>query len=136
MRKLVPAHILGALGFAAALAASSPVLAQSSLTVEIDHAARIQLRGAASSVIVGNPDIADVTVVDASTLFITGKGYGSTQVVVVDGIGRTLYQADVVVTAPRSGQVRVWRGGAMQEMACGASCAPSIRSSAPAPSGN
>jgi len=63
------------------LAAAVPGAAQAqsqALNVEIDQSARIQLRGQAGSVIVGNPQIADVTVVDANTLFVTGKGYGVT----------------------------------------------------------
>lgn len=114
-------------------AAAFPALAQNrGLDVEIDRAQRIQLRGAASSVIVANPAVADVTMVDASTLYVTGRGYGSTEVVVVDAIGRTLYQSVVTVTAPSSGHVRVWRGGAATEMSCGAGCAPSQRQ-APVP---
>ena len=107
-------------------ATAAPALAQNrGLEVEIDRAQRIQLRGAASSVIVANPAVADVTVVDASTLYVTGRGHGSTEVVVVDAIGRTLYQAVVHVPAPSAGHVRVWRGSAATEMACAAGCAPS-----------
>ena len=116
-------------------AAPMASVAQSRTTdVEIDRVQRIQLRGAASSVIVANPDVADVTVVDASTLFITGRGFGSTELVVVDAIGRTLFQTVVNVTAPAEGHVRVWRGGQSVDMACGASCAPSQRQ-APDPDG-
>ena len=97
------------------------------VNVEIDRSTRVQLGGVAASVIVGNPQIADVTVVDANTLFITGKGYGVTEVVAVDGIGRTLFQRQVVVTGGSTGSVRVWRGGQATEMACASSCAPSIR---------
>jgi Flp pilus assembly secretin CpaC len=97
------------------------------LNVEIDRSARVQLNGAAASVIVANPAIADVTVVDANTLFIVGKGYGVTEVVAVDGTGRTLFQREVVVTGGSTGTVRVWRGGQATEMACGSSCAPSVR---------
>lgn len=97
------------------------------LQVDIDRTQRIQLRAPASSVIVANPAVADVTVVDAGTLYVTGRGYGSTEVVVVDAIGRTLYQAVVTVGAPNNGQVRVWRGSEAVEMTCGAGCAPSAR---------
>ncbi len=98
------------------------------LSVEIDEAARVQLRGPAGSVIVGNPQIADVTVVDSNTLYITGKGYGVTEVVAVDSIGRTVFQSEIVVTAGSgAGRVRVWRGGQATEMACAASCSPSLR---------
>ena len=47
--------------------------------------------------------------------------------VAVDAIGRTLFQRDIVVTGGSTGSVRVWRGAQATEMACGASCAPSVR---------
>lgn len=97
------------------------------LNVEIDRSARVQLRGAAASVIVGNPQIADVSMVDANTLFIVGKGYGVTEVVAVDGVGRTLFQREIIVSGGSTGSVRVWRGAQATEMACGSSCAPSVR---------
>ena len=123
-------------GAALALAAAVPALAwaqSSTLGVEIDRSTRVRLNGSAASVIVGNPQIADVTVVDANTLFITGKGYGVTEVVAVDPIGRTLFQREVVVTGGSTGTVRVWRGAQATEMACAASCAPSVRAAAGAP---
>lgn len=113
--------------------ASGAAQAQSRpLNIEIDHATRVQLRGPAGSVIVANPKIADVTVVDANTLFITGKGYGVTEVIAVDALGRPLFQSQVVVSAGSAGSVRVWRGAQPTEMACGSSCSPSVRA-APAP---
>ena len=125
-----------AVGSASALLALAAVAAAQAqarpLNVEIDHATRVQLRAPAGSVIVANPKIADVTVVDANTLFITGKGYGVTEIVAGDALGRPLFQSQVVVSAGSSGSVRVWRGAQATEMACGASCSPSVRA-APAP---
>lgn len=118
---------------AAVLMATPAVVAaqSSSLNVEIDQARRVQLRGPAGSVIVGNPQIADVTVVDSNTLYITGKGYGVTEIVAVDPIGRPVFQSQVVVTAgDGGGRVRVWRGATATEMACASSCSPSVRSGA------
>ena len=122
-----------ALGATALLAGPGLAVAQSRgqsahISVEIDQAQRVQLSGPAGSVIVGNPEIADVTVVDANTLYITGKGYGVTEVVAVDPIGRTVFQSQVVVTAgDGAGRVRIWRGAQSTEMACAASCSPSVR---------
>lgn len=112
-----------------ALAIPGMALAQAQpLNVGIDQSTRVQLSGPAGSVIVGNPQIADVTVVDANTLYITGKGYGVTEIVAVDAIGRTVFQSQVVVTAGSgAGQVRIWRGAQATEMACGSSCSPSVR---------
>lgn len=115
----------------ALLALPAVAAAQSQpLNVDIDQSTRVQLRAPAGSVIVGNPRIADVTVVDPNTLFITGKGYGVTEVVAVDVLGRTVFQSQVVVTAGDSGRVRVWRGAQATEMACASTCSPSIRSEA------
>lgn len=119
-----------------ALVVATPLCAQSArINVEIDQAQRIQLRGSAGSVIVGNPQIADVTVVDANTLYVTGKGYGVTEIVAVDAIGRPLFQSQVVVTGSTgAGSVRIWRGAQATEMACAASCSPSMREpTGPAP---
>ena len=129
-------RLLLALGATALLAGPGLALAQSGrISVEIDQAQRVQLRGPAGSVIVGNPEIADVSVVDANTLYITGKGYGVTEVVAVDPIGRTVFQSQVVVTAgDGAGRVRMWRGAQSTEMACASSCSPSVRgTSGPAP---
>ncbi|MGH7028116.1 pilus assembly protein N-terminal domain-containing protein [Brevundimonas sp.] len=120
------AVLLAAAGLAGGVA--SAALAQARpLNIEIDRSTRVQLRAPAGSVIVANPKIADVTVVDANTLFITGKGYGVTDIVAVDALGRSLFQSQVVVSAGSTGSVRVWRGAQATEMACGSSCSPSVR---------
>jgi Flp pilus assembly secretin CpaC len=124
----------------AAAALSTPALAAPQTSVAIDHTTRINLRSPAASVVVGNPAVADVTVVDAHTLFLQGKGYGVTEVVVLDPLGRTIWQGEVVVTAPTQGAVSLYRGNQVTEMACAQSCSTSVRSapqdgrSAPAPS--
>ena len=88
-RPVSAARLIAALASTVLLVAPAIGTAQSaSLNVEIDQAQRVQLRGPAGSVIVGNPAIADVTVVDSNTLYITGKGYGVTEIVAVDAIGR------------------------------------------------
>ena len=113
---------------ALAILVPGTALAQSRpLKVEVDHVARLDLRGAAASVIVGNPQIADVTVVDAHTLYVSGRDYGVTEIVVLDAAGRNIYQGQVVVSGASAGAVRVWRGAAVTNMACAASCAPSVR---------
>jgi Flp pilus assembly secretin CpaC len=128
-RPVSPPRLFAVLAAAAALLAPAAGVAQSaSLSVQIDQAQRVQLRGPAGSVIVGNPEIADVTVVDSNTLYITGKGYGVTEIVAVDAIGRTVFQSQIVVTdGAGAGRVRVWRGGQATEMACASSCSPSVR---------
>ena len=121
----IPSFLIAAALIVAPVVASAQ---DGALNVEIDRSTRVQLRGAAS-IIVGNSQIADVSLVDANTKFIVGKGYGVTEVVAVDGVGRTLFKREIVVTGGSTGSVRVWRGAQATEMACGASCTPSVRSS-------
>lgn len=112
----------------ATVAFAGPTLAQSApMNLGIDSSQRISLRGAVSSVIVNNPQIADVTVVDANTLVVQGKGYGRTEIMAVDAIGRTLFQNQIIVSGGQAGSLRVWRGGQATEMACASTCSPSLR---------
>lgn len=123
-----PALLLAGLVASLSVAGAAPALAQSRpLDVQIDQATRVQLRAPAGSVIVANPRIADVTVTDARTLFITGKSYGVTEIIAVDALGRPLFQRQVAVSPGETGSVRIWRGGDAVEVACGARCAPAAR---------
>lgn len=112
---------------AAFIALASPVAAQT-LVVPIDHSQRLSVQGSAAAVVVGNPQVADVTVVDSHTVFVSGRGYGETDVVVLDGAGRTIFNGEVLVAAPAGGRVSVYRGSARTDMACAPGCAVSYRS--------
>jgi hypothetical protein len=126
---LVAPCLVGAAGPAAA----------SALVVGIDQTTRLNIPGAAASVLVGNSAIADVTVIDSHTLYVLGRGYGATDIVVLDRDGRPLYTADLVVGSADSGRVSIYRGPARTDMACAPGCQVTLRStgggSAPAPSG-
>ncbi len=127
-----PASLLA--GLAATLALAMPAFAQERpLDVKLDQATQVRLRAPAGSVIVANPRIADVTVTDARTLFITGKSYGLTEIIAVDALGRPLLQRQVAVSPGETGSVRVWRGGEAVEVACGARCAPAAARPSTAP---
>nr|WP_313041424.1 pilus assembly protein N-terminal domain-containing protein [Brevundimonas diminuta] len=127
-----PASLLA--GLAATLALAIPAFAQERpLDVKLDQATQVRLRAPAGSVIVANPRIADVTVTDARTLFITGKSYGLTEIIAVDALGRPLFQRQVAVSPGETGSVRVWRGGEAVEIACGARCAPAAARPSTAP---
>ena len=113
--------------FTLALSVGAPALAQS-MVVPIDHSVRLGVQGQAASVVVGNPAVADVTVVDTHTLFVSGRGYGETDVVVLDRSGRTIYSGDVIVAAPNAGRASVYRGADRTDMACAPACSVTTRS--------
>lgn len=105
----------------AALSVAAPAMAQS-LPIRIDQAARVVLAGTARDVIIGNPAVADVTVLDARTLVVTGKGYGITNLMVVDSRGRTILDRQIIVSANDDGRVTMYRGGDLYNYACAPRC--------------
>lgn len=132
MRRFIPAAALALALCAPAL----PAAAAPALTVAVDHAVRLNVARPAGSVIVGNPAVADVTVVDPRTVYVSGRNYGVSEVVVLDEIGRPVWQGDVVVTAPTQGEVSIYRGTQVTEMACSGLCAPTARSAKSGASGS
>lgn len=96
----------------AAAAAAVPAAASVRLAVPISHAARLQIPGAAGSVVVGDPAVADALVIDRHTIYVQGKAYGQTEIVVLDREGHQIWQGDVAVITPNEGRVSVVRGGA------------------------
>lgn len=109
------------LAAAAALLAASPALAVEPLRVGLDQTARIRLAGVARDVLVANPGVADVTMLDGRNLVVLGKKYGVTSVLVIDGVGRTIMDRSVIVSAPE-GAVSVYRGAVAQTYACSPTC--------------
>jgi Pilus formation protein N terminal region len=125
-----PAFLFAGLVFGLAAAAQAETL-----VISIDHSQRLPIGGAVQSVVVGNPSVADVTVVDSHTLYVIGKSFGQTDVIVLDAYGRTLYQGDVVVGSANVGRVTVYRGGARTDMACAPNCQTVVRNGAPSSMG-
>ena len=93
-----------------------------STVIRVNQSRRIVLRGAAANVIVGDPAVADVSVIDAHSVILLGKGYGATDVLVMDRAGRTLLDDHVTVTAPESGVVTLHRGVNAVEYTCSPRC--------------
>lgn len=128
--KLAPALLAG-LGLAAALAAGPAVAG--SMTVAVDHTVKLSLMGPAGSVVVGNPAVADVTVVDSRSVFVSGRGPGTTDVTVVDPLGRTVFAGDVRVVSEPGAHVVIHRGSLTRaELSCDPSCIPSANTAATA----
>lgn len=104
-------------------AASSPAFARD-IRVALDQAFPIRLSEAAEGVAVGNPSIAGVSVQNDRFLFVTGRSYGSTNLVVVGANGRVLYSGRVVVTPDETDVVMVTRGVDTARLECTPLCRP------------
>lgn len=109
-----------AFGLAASLMALPAIAGP--LTVEANKTVPLKLKGSAASVVLGNRNIADVAVHDEHMIFITGKSFGTTNLMVFDRAGNQLLSTEVVVTVSSSNLVTVNRNGANYTYDCASAC--------------
>ena len=76
-------HITLAAAAAAFLTLTSAATARP-LQVDVDQSTRISLPTAARDVVIGNPSIADVSVLDGHTIMVLGKSFGVTSLMITD----------------------------------------------------
>jgi Flp pilus assembly secretin CpaC len=94
------------------------------IRVALDQAFPIRLAEPAEGVAVGNPSIAGVSVQNDRFLFVTGRSYGATNLVVVGANGRVLYSGRIVVTPDETDVVMVTRGVETARLECTPLCRP------------
>ena len=95
-------------------------------SVEINKTKILQLQAPAAAVIVGNPAIADVSVHSPTMLFIVGRGYGVTNVIILDEFGQTIMDADIQVGQNKSssGKRVLLAGQGWKSYDCNPFCQP------------
>ena len=110
----------------AVLCSAAPALAGNSYSVDLNKTEIVRLPQNAGAVVIGNPKIADVTVHSANTLFVVGRGYGETNLIVLDSTGHTIMNADIQVINKVSTQgVRLYNGKMRESYSCVPYCMPS-----------
>jgi len=97
-----------------------------SYTVELNKTEVVRLPGAAASIVVGNPKIADVTVQSSDLIFVVGRGFGETNLIILDAQGNTMMNADLQVVNTLSNHgVRLYNGKNRETYSCIPFCGPS-----------
>ncbi|MGD0763766.1 MAG: pilus assembly protein N-terminal domain-containing protein [Roseiarcus sp.] len=126
-------RVLHSLGFVAALALSSASLAAgpaappAALKVTLDHAKVLQVPEGAKTLVVGNPAIADVTMLKGgAAMVVTGKGYGQTNMIALDAQGNIIDEKQIDVQPTRSVLV-VQRGNDRESYWCNPTCMPTVQ---------
>lgn len=115
--------VLAGLVAAAALVMSSwTAAAGSDIRVTMNEARIVKLPRPADTIIVGNSEIADAAVQDASTVVLTGRGFGVTNLVILDAEGRPIVDEQVVVSRQAESSVRVYRRSDVQTLSCTPFC--------------
>ncbi|MEO0983082.1 MAG: pilus assembly protein N-terminal domain-containing protein [Pseudomonadota bacterium] len=90
--------------------------------VETNKTLPLTLDTDVSSIVVGNPLIADIAVLNERKLLVTGRQFGQTNLIVFDAFGRQTYSVDLVVTATSDGLVTVSRGAESATLDCSSAC--------------
>ena len=114
-----PVLVLGVLlSPIAAIAASDT----DAVAVIVDQARVIKLPERVATIVVGNPLIADVTLQPGGMVVVTGKGYGSTNMIAMDRTGAVLADRSIQVEGPTDKLVTVFRGVDRESYSCTQVC--------------
>ncbi len=96
------------------------------LVVNLDQAKVLQLPEKTSTIVIGNPGVADVTFIKRSgNLILTGKSYGQTNMIALDANGKALAEMQVRVAAG-PGAVVVQLGDKRVSYSCSPRCQPTL----------
>ncbi len=116
----------------AAIAGSSvpAANADTGMQVVMNQAKIVKLARPADTIVVGNPAIADASVQDANTIVLTGKGFGVTNLVIMDAQGSPIVDEQIYVTRQDASSVRIYRRAEVQTMSCTPRCESAYKTEA------
>lgn len=119
---------------AAAIAVGAALLAfpaqAEAIQVLMNQAKIVKLARPADTIVIGNPEIADASVQDASTIVLTGKGFGVTNLVILDRDGTPIVDEQIVVSRNFANSVRIYRRSDVQTLSCSPFCEAAFRTEA------
>ena len=90
------------------------------LEIPLDQVHVLTFKAPVKTVFVGNPVIADVTVIDPMHVFVLGKNFGTTNVIALDSKGHEFFNEQVTVLDRPGRTVTVQRGVAKTTLNCNA----------------
>lgn len=96
------------------------------ISVMIDRAKVMHIARPADTVILGNPAIADAVIQDSQTLIITGRSFGSTNLIVLDANGQPIADELLTVQAPGDSIVTVYKRADRETLSCNPECGPML----------
>lgn len=124
MKVYVLRNVLGALAVFCLLAAPRPASADT-VSVTLDQARIVKMPERVATIVIGNPQVADASIQAGGLMVVTGKGYGSTNIIALDNRGTVLAEHTVRVGGPKDG-LTVWRGSNRESWSCAPRCERSI----------
>jgi Flp pilus assembly secretin CpaC len=103
-----------------AYAESKPIL------VTLDRARIVKVPEGTQTLIIGNPLIADVTMLKGNgSMVVTGRSFGSTNLISLDSSGNAVDETTIKVTGGEQ-TITVLKGTAQESYSCNPRCAPTV----------
>jgi hypothetical protein len=124
MRSYIHA-ITGGACMAALVCAAGEAIARD-ITLPMDEVRIVTFPAPVTTVYVGNPSIADVTVIDSRRVFLLGKSFGTTNIVALDSKGNATMSQRVTIYGRPGSTVTLHRGAAQFTFACAQSRCESV----------
>jgi Flp pilus assembly secretin CpaC len=125
MHSIMTRGALGVIAALTAVAVPAHVRAED-LVIKYDQSQILRLTRPAAEIIIGNPSIADVTIQSGNILIVTGKSYGITNIIALDGERNVIQDQRIMVRRDEVGVVNLMRGTARQTYACVPQCNPTV----------
>jgi hypothetical protein len=95
------------------------------VALALDEVHTLTFRAPVATVYVGNPSIADVTMIDGRHAFVQGKGFGRTNIMALNRDNVMVFNTHVTVTGNEGGTVTLNRGAQRVTLNCaGGRCEP------------
>ena len=107
------------------------------LVILNDHMRRVRLERPAGTILVGNPTIADVTVLGKDTIFVSARSIGSTNIIALDENNNEIRTFEVFVREPKTKRVVLRNAGLAENYQCAPDCLRALtQSDSPAAHGS
>jgi hypothetical protein len=94
--------------------------------IVLDQAMIMHLPDKVATIVIGNPSVADGSLQAGGLLVVTGKGFGTTNLIALDNRGNTLVEHILNVSAPKEGRITVYRGIDRETWSCAPKCERSV----------
>lgn len=92
------------------------------IVVLMDHMKHVKVKEPVSVVVIGNPAIADVNLIDSQLAFISAKSIGTTNMIALNASGDEIANYQIVVTEPLLKRVSIRRALAVENYQCAPYC--------------
>ncbi|MBA4174131.1 MAG: hypothetical protein C0511_16115 [Hyphomicrobium sp.] len=123
---MLKAALLAATTLTAAMTLEATHARANDLIVRYDQSQLLRLPRPVAEVIIGNPSIADVAIQGGNLLVVTGKTFGVTNIIALDGERNVIQDQRVVVQRDEVRSVNLHRGSSRFSFSCTPACSPTL----------